>query len=201
MRGWCAPARGAFGLLESSGQEGLRALETYMRAQDGDSIAFGQAHQSLMARGAWGHALIARWEPEVGLLSVAQTGDAHWIWARGGELLAWRWGRTPLDDYYEGPPVVYGGGSMLALRGRRERTSWLGMLEGMVPSSPWPYMSALAVARGDQLVLLTRGAAEALRGAPRAVLGALEAEGEQACGRLLELGRAEGAQGALVVWL
>ena len=40
--------------------KGLRALETYMRAQDGDSIAFGQAHQSLLARGAWGHALIAR---------------------------------------------------------------------------------------------------------------------------------------------
>jgi hypothetical protein len=133
VRGWCAPARGAFGLLESSGQEGLGALETYMRAQDGDSIAFGQAHQSLLARGAWGHALIARWEPEVRLLSVAQAGDAHWIWARDGEILAWRWGRTPLDDYYEGPPVVYGGGSMLALRGRRERTSWLGMLEGMVP--------------------------------------------------------------------
>jgi len=199
--GWCAPTRGIFGLLESSGAEGLRALETYMRAQTGDALAFAQAHQSLMARSAWGHALVAGWDEDAQLLSVAQVGDAHWVWVRAGEVLTWRWGRIPVDDYYEAPPVEYTGGTMVATRDRRERATWLGILDGLPHPAPWPHVSAMEARAGDALVLLPRRSGELLHSQPGRLLEALEAPGEAACWRLLELGGARGMQGAMVLWL
>jgi hypothetical protein len=197
--GWSAPWEGAFGLLEASSPEALRALETYMRAQAGDALGFAQAHQALLARAAWGHALVARWAPELDAWVMAQVGDAHWALVRGDEIVAWRWGRIPMDDYYEGSPAE-GVGALVATRARRERMSWLGVLDGLPHHAPWPSLSAVAALPGDVLVLGTRGVMTRLSVMPQYVIEACARHDEAACGLLLEAASLADEQRVMMVW-